>query len=222
VIEWGGMKTPRQRAWTRVWLFACAAALCGMAWAAANEIRESRAFANEKLALAGVPNAGRVNGRLYRGGQPTAEGFQSLGRLGVNIVASFTLRTDAAAVAAEQRAVEALGMRFVALPWSSTTTPSMETVAGFLRVVRENPEARIFVHCKAGSDRTGVMVAVYRIAVDHWTTAGAIAEMQAFHYHFLFKPHLEGFVERLPATLPTLAAFAPRPSSSGTFDGPVE
>ena len=41
----------------------------------AEELRCAASYRTEKLALAGVNNFGRMNDRLYRGAQPSAEGF---------------------------------------------------------------------------------------------------------------------------------------------------
>ena len=71
-----------------------------------------------------------------------------------------------------------------------------------LRLADSRPSRqKVFVHCKRGADRTGVFVAAYRIAFDHWTPTQAMAEMNAFHYHYLFLPHLQRYVETFPAWL---------------------
>jgi hypothetical protein len=70
------------------------------------------------------------------------------------------------------------------------------------------------VHCREGVDRTGVMVAVYRVAIDGWSTDQAIDEMKAFHYRYLLHPHLQSYVESFPsliATEPSLQAVSVTP-----------
>ena len=163
----------------------------------AQELWYSAQHADEKLTLAGIGNFGRMNPRLYRGAQPTDAGFAALKTLGIETVVRFSLGEEGAA--AEGREVTALGMRFVDLPWSVESTPTRDEVRTFLTLLRDHPAERVFVHCKAGADRTGVMVAVSRIALDHWTPAAAIDEMRAFHYQPLFHPQLQAFVERFAA-----------------------
>jgi hypothetical protein len=61
------------------------------------------------------------------------------------------------------------------------------------------------------------MVALYRIAVDRWPAGAAIDEMHAFHFHTIFQPHLQTFVEHFPAMLardPQLRAHAPAPAGN--------
>jgi protein tyrosine/serine phosphatase len=45
-----------------------------------------------------------------------------------------------------------------------------------------------------GHDRTGVFVATYRIAFDHWSADQAITEMNAFGFSHLFHPSMSAYV----------------------------
>ena len=168
-------------------------AVLGLAWAVDWTWRD-RSYPSEKAALLGVPNLGRLKPNLYRGGQPSAEGFAALRDIGVETVISFTLGDEGARLEGAQ--VAKLGMDFVALPWSTQEVPEPDQIRTFLNYLREHPDRTVFVHCKAGSDRTGVMIALSRITIDRWPAQQAIDEMNAFHYHFIFLPHLQRFVER--------------------------
>lgn len=54
----------------------------------------------------------------------------------------------------------------------------------FLRIVADKSRGPFFVHCYQGSDRTGMMCALYRIRVEGWTTDEAIAEMTGGGFGF--------------------------------------
>jgi protein tyrosine phosphatase (PTP) superfamily phosphohydrolase (DUF442 family) len=102
----------------------------------------------------GLSNFGQVTEHLYRGAQPSPAGLRSLQKMGVTIIVNFR---DDQESAHEERAVEALGMKYLAMPWSGHREPSTPQVVQFLDLVRDNPQAKIFVHCQRGADRTGVM-----------------------------------------------------------------
>ncbi len=154
-----------------------------------------------KLSLAGVPNFGQITETLYRGGQPTAEGFRALRRLGIEIV--INLRDEPDERSAEQRQVEALGMRYVGIPWNASHDPTSYEVAEFLESVRANPGRKTLVHCHYGADRTGVMVATFRMAMQNWTPQQAFEEMKEFHFHNFLHHHLKAYVEGFPRQLET-------------------
>jgi tyrosine-protein phosphatase SIW14 len=165
--------------------------------------------------LRGLRNFGHVTESLYRGGQPTSDGFNTLHAMGVGIVVN--LREDRTEVAAEKREVESLGMKSIGIPWSANDEPSSAQVVEFLALVRANPDTKIFVHCRRGADRTGVMIAAYRVAVEHEPVAEAVAEMHKYHYDWLFRSQLKRYMESLPGLLqndPQFVDYRPQPSST--------
>jgi len=163
----------------------------------------------------GLPNFGRVAENLYRGGQPTAEGFKSLHAMGVGIVVD--LREKPAEVVSEKRQIESLGMKSIGIPWSANHKPSSAQIVEFLDLVRANPDTKIFVHCRRGADRTGVMIAAYRIAVEHKPAAEAVSEMHQYHYDWLFRSQLKRYIDSLPGLIqndPQFANYRPQPSGA--------
>jgi len=166
---------------------------------AASELSAALSFRNEKASLPGVANFGRVNAHLFRGAQPTEAGLRSLAAQGVQVVVRVSLGEEGAVTEAAQ--VRALGMEPVTLPWSVEREPDRAEVREFLRVVGDPRHRVVFVHCKQGADRTGVMIAMSRIAFDGWTPERAMQEMRAFHYHDVFHWHLRDLVEGFPERL---------------------
>jgi protein tyrosine/serine phosphatase len=163
----------------------------------------------------GLHNFGRVTDNLYRGGQPTSDGFQTLHTMGVGIVVNF--REEGTEVTTEKRQVESLGMKSVDIPWSANRDPSSAQVIEFLDLVRANPDTKIYVHCRRGADRTGVMVAAYRIAVEHKPVAEAVSEMHHYHYDWLLRSQLKRYIESLPGLLqndPQFANYRPQASAA--------
>lgn len=174
----------------------------------------ARAVPAEKISAQGVPNFGKLSPGLYRGGQPTAEGIRKLKEMGIEIVVNF--REGQKETAAEKQQVEALGMRYASIPWSAWDDPNDGQVAEFLTLLRANPERRVFVHCKHGKERTGVMVAAYRIAFDRWTSEQALAEMENFGIRGFWFRHLKKYVRSFPERLQAdldFSALRPAPAA---------
>jgi len=157
------------------------------------------------ITIPGVSNAARVESTLYRGGQPSAAAYAELKKLGIDVVVDF--QDSVKEIQSEKQLVEAGGMAFVSIPWSATKDPTRETVTAFFATLRASPGKKVFVHCERGADRTGTMIALYRIANDHWTPDQAVAEMKAFHYWSFLLPHLARYVQAFVTTVasdPTL------------------
>jgi tyrosine-protein phosphatase SIW14 len=157
----------------------------------------------EKLKVRGIPNAGKVSDTLYRGAQPRALGYQQLKNLGVAIVVDLR---NTGPKSPERSTVEALGMRYVSISTSAFFGPSDSEVANFLKLIRDNPKQKIFVHCYFGDDRTGVMIASYRMAEQHWTADQAYNEMRFFHFH-TYLVLMGHYVREFPANFAVSPAF---------------
>lgn len=165
----------------------------------------------EKIQIAGIPNAGKISESLYRGAQPKSEGFAALKKLSITTIVD--LRGERGEIAHERKEVEALGMRFVSIPSSGWSPPSDEHVAQFLSLLRDKPGEKIFVHCRFGEDRTGVFIAAYRIAGQHWTADDALNELYAFGFHGFWHPAMRTYVREFPVRFSSAPAFAPLRSS---------
>lgn len=158
-----------------------------------------------KLTEQGVPNFGQVTPSLYRGGLLNTTGLKALKRLGINVVVD-THANDVT----EQREVERLGMKYVAIPWHCPW-PHDEVFAKFLKVVHENKGKKLFVHCRLGDDRTGMMVAAYRMAEESWTAEEAMKEMKSFGFtraHHFICPSLAAYEKQFPERLKSDPEFA--------------
>jgi protein tyrosine/serine phosphatase len=125
-----------------------------------------------------LPNFHQVNARLYRGGQPKVGGLKKLAALGVKTV--IDLRGEDERKAEEEREARSLGMKFFNLPLSLGGRPSRERIAQALALIDAPENQPVFLHCRKGADRTGVVVAAYRITHDHWTAAEAQREADQY------------------------------------------
>jgi tyrosine-protein phosphatase SIW14 len=133
----------------------------------------------------------KVDERLYRGSQPDERGFRALRDLGVRTVINLRLPEDAVHTG-EQQIVESLGMRYVNVPvqdgnfftWFRRIPE--DTVRRFFAVL-DAEQGPFFVHCRRGTDRTGAMVAFYRMARTGWDAARATAEANDVGMRFWYR-----------------------------------
>lgn len=157
-----------------------------------------------KSTIAGVPNFGEVTPTLYRGAQPTKEGFAALAKRGIAIVVDLRGSRQS-----ERQQLTKLGMQYVPIPWHCFH-PEDETFARFLTLLRENPGKKVFVHCRVGDDRTGMMIAAYRMAEQGWTAEEARNEMEAYGvgwFHRMICPTLSSYEASFPRRFRTSPAF---------------
>jgi protein tyrosine phosphatase (PTP) superfamily phosphohydrolase (DUF442 family) len=179
-----------------------------------NPSASERSFAH-RLTIKGVPNAGEVTPRLYRGAQPTAQGFEALARMGINIVVDLRGSREN-----ERKRVTELGMQYVPIPWHCPF-PRDDAFAGFLGLLRQNPGRKVFVHCRLGDDRAGMTIAAYRMAEQGWTAPEAMKEMEAYGFslsHHFMCPSLSSYEANFPQRFSSSPAFrslrAPAPSAA--------
>jgi len=122
----------------------------------------------------GVTNFHQVDEHVYRGAQPSGQGFAGLAKIGIQTV------IDLRGEQSEGNAVQQAGMRYVRLPWNGYKAPSDAQMAAVLTLLNDSSAWPVFVHCRRGADRTGTAIACYRVAHDHWTNQQALAEAKAF------------------------------------------
>lgn len=146
--------------------------------------------AAERYATNGLPNFGWVaQGRLIaRGGQPTAQGFVNLHRMGITNIVKLNLGTDN--------------------PLGGTTVKSFPINAWqqlwggkALKKKLDAAEAaigpRTYVHCTKGANRTGTVILAYRIKASRWVKP--VAQREALRYGWGNSlPGLKAYVKQLP------------------------
>ena len=128
------------------------------------------------LFVSSIPNFLQVDDHVLRGGQPTADAWPSLARLGVKSVIDLR-REDEHSTAAEAQAVTSAGMKYFNVPMKGVVAPTNEQIGKVLSLL--NSEDLVFIHCKRGADRTGAVIACYRIMHDRWQPKQALNEAKS-------------------------------------------
>ena len=138
------------------------------------------AFAAPANEIPGLPNFAKVDEGLWRGAQPTAEGFHALARMGAKTVVSLR------GFHSDRALLKGTGLRYRRIRFH-TWHAEDDDVAEFLRLATDPAHRPVFVHCLHGADRTGTMVALYRMVVQGWPKERAIEELPRFGFHEVWK-----------------------------------
>jgi tyrosine-protein phosphatase SIW14 len=170
-------------------------------------VNQMAATTSTRIAVPGVDNLFQVNTSLFRGAQPSELGLEQLKKLGVTVIVN--LRERGQVVDTERNQAEALGLRYVSIPVDTWAPPTNGQVAQFLTMLQSSPGDKFFVHCHLGRDRTGVMVAAYRVAEQHWTAGQAIHEMESVGFRAIREPLMWAFVDRFPKAFASDSVFQP-------------
>ncbi len=125
----------------------------------------------------GVENFYKVSDTLYRGAKPTEEGYKELAKMGIKTVVNLRVTPPNA------KLIKELGLKSVHIPINPFLFNDSHAKE-FLAIMANPKNHPVYVHCFYGSDRTGTMVALYRIYFEGWTKKSAIKEMLKKEYKF--------------------------------------
>ena len=75
----------------------------------------------------------------------------------------------------------AAGMRYINVPMTGMTPPTQSETNAILTLLEDPAAGPVFVHCKRGADRTGAVIAAYRIDHDKWDNTRALQEAMSNH-----------------------------------------
>ena len=129
------------------------------------------------LAPDGIGNFDRVNDQLYRGGQPNNLGIARLQQLGIKTIVNLRMPDDV--WVAEETEARAKGIIYTNVPMRGLSRPTDDQVATVLSIIETFPSP-VFIHCQLGCDRTGTIIACYRIKHDQWTSELALREADQY------------------------------------------
>ncbi len=143
------------------------------------------------LEMKGLPNLHRVTPTLYRSAQPDATSGEALQKLGIKTVLSFRKRDK------DEPLHKTPGITFKRYPLHTWDIEEKDILA-VLRILNDPANQPVLVHCTHGADRTGLMMASYRMIVQNWSKETAIAEMKQgeYGYHVIWK-NIERRIEKM-------------------------
>ena len=147
-----------------------------------------------KIASKQFKNLYKINDVLYRSEQPSKKGFKEIELIGVKTILNLRrLRNN-------KKKAKGFNFNLVHHP-IKTKELNESDILKALKVI-QNSEQPVLVHCWHGSDRTGTIIAAYRMVIDNWSKKQAIEEFQKENlgYHYNMYPQLLVLLKNLDVT----------------------
>ena len=167
----------------------------------------------------GAKNFDEVVPGFYRGGKPSLADLEKLHEIGVKTIIDFTMANRQA----ERDKARVLGMKYVNIPWDTDTWMTWfydynRVSKKFFSLIEDPSNLPIYVHCFSGRDRTGMMVALYRMRTEGWSFEQAFAEMKRYGHEESTYPNLAQHLRKAERELKAhpFALKPPVPPAAGT------
>ena len=129
--------------------------------------------------VAEVENFAKISSALWRGAQPTAQGFHNLEAAGAKTIISLREQHD------DWELLAGTKLKYIRIP-EHAWDPEEAQLVLFLKIIEDPKNWPVFVHCAEGRDRTGYSVATYRMVVENWPVNDALHEMFDFHFNTIW------------------------------------
>lgn len=127
---------------------------------------------------------------IYRGAQPSAEGYRKLKEKGIKTVVNFRHEKDQ--IEFGKKHAETHGMTYISLPWMIYGELNPGTVEAFFEIATDPAKQPVFFHCKRGVERTGVLLAFYYIKYENLPPDEAyLKAFEGFPLKFIWKPFVK-------------------------------
>jgi len=156
----------------------------------------------------GINNFAKVDDHLFRGAQPDTQAIKNLQKLGVKTIIDLRLPDEVRK--GEATDAQAHGILYTNLPLRGLGRPAKEQAELVLSMVESLP-GPVFIHCRFGCDRTGMIVACYRIKHNNMALKNALQEAAKYGM-FWFERGMKSYVRDF-AQASVLLAKKPAPGT---------
>jgi protein tyrosine/serine phosphatase len=115
-------------------------------------------------------NLFQMSPTLYRSALPDRRAVPLLEKLKVGTVISFLPESDSIWLSTP-------GIDLVQLPYRTNHVDDADILKALRAIQTAEAKGPVLMHCKHGSDRTGLIAAMYRVIVQGWSKEDALSEM---------------------------------------------
>lgn len=138
------------------------------------------------IKIQGVDNLYKVSETLFRSAQPTETGMKNIESFGIGTVISLRSKQKDTELAKNTE------LNLIHVSMRAWNPKYEDTVKVMYLLNPNNPDTNkkpILIHCYHGADRTGMMVALYRMVYQNWEREKALNEMLngGYGYHSMWK-----------------------------------
>lgn len=132
-----------------------------------------------------VKNCFKVSDDIYRSAQPAGEAASSMKDLGIKSILNLRHYHPE-----DSEEFKKAGIILYSYKMDAGSA-SIKDLIEALKIIQTAPKP-ILIHCWHGSDRTGFIIAGYRMAMQGWSAEKAIEELRkgGYGYHELEFPHI--------------------------------
>lgn len=139
----------------------------------------------------------KISAAVWRSSRLDEEGLASLYELGIKTILNLEnadehqREVETLARIEARREASGLPRRRIesrSVPMNGLWRPSFANIDDALAILGDPAQAPVLVHCKHGEDRTGVVVAAYRVEIEHLSLDAAVAEAKSFRCCHLVLP----------------------------------
>ena len=115
-------------------------------------------------------NLFRMTPNLYRSALPDSGVVPLLATLKVKTVVNFLPEADS-------RWLAVPGINQIQMPYRTNHVDDAQIIAALRTLQTAEADGPVLMHCKHGSDRTGLIAAMYRVVLQGWSKEDALNEM---------------------------------------------
>ena len=143
-------------------------------------------------------NLYQMSPTLYRSALPDSEAQALLDKLKIGTVINFLNEPD-------DTWLKTPGVVQVQLPYRTNHVDDADVLTALRAIQSAQARGPVLMHCKHGSDRTGLMSAMYRVVVEGWSKEDALKEMTQGGFGES-SHHKDGAAYLMKADIPKLRA----------------
>lgn len=145
----------------------------------------------EKIQSSHFKRLYQLNDSVYRSEQPGKKGFKELENLGVKTSITFRRNKN------DVKKAKGTGLELVHIPLKTAEITENHLVEALGAI--HTAKKPVLVHCWHGSDRTGAVMAAYRVVFENWSKEDAISELRRpeLGYHENWYPNVVDLISNL-------------------------